>query len=495
MQQLTNAYHSYFNGIGELRNWRSNTKGQNGIAFLKCLSYITVGIPLLIASGYGLALASNAAYSRISRSHSKQDPQTTIDTQIKAAEILLKRPSLQSSSPQELSPELPKQQVPQENNDAPVQQGVDDGKEEAKAPPKVPHQPPKAAPPLPFVSFGKEGIIPCLRQGQGKNDWQKCGYHAFKNAVVALAVGQGKMKPDAFDKDTAVYQAITAFVELHKTHKHHKSENTEADASIADLTAAWNALKDPADSSHLSLGSHSKCLALLKSAVMEGPQNSLSVLQTGGSLKEGHISPMAWDSLVNLIELSQREGPLHHVFVIGYQLGGEEERRHWVTIVLEKDADQRVKWHGLDSAFRGDQAKEGFSPLQRELEEVMNAEDPKEILLKTYNYSMDFHTLAKRKRWITQEKELNLRGPARVIPVLHAAAKFFVRAGWLHGEQKPEIQEHIANVRALIEFYQDKENQERFSDVNGNLLKEGEKDNLLAILAATAELMPNVGAA
>ena len=50
----------------------------------------------------------------------------------------------------------------------------------------------------------------------------------------------------------------------------------------------------------------------------------------------------AMEALANLKELSERDGPCHQAFIIG----GEG---HWITIIYEKNEENRVMWYGIDS--------------------------------------------------------------------------------------------------------------------------------------------------
>jgi hypothetical protein len=192
-------------------------------------------------------------------------------------------------------------------------------------------------------------------------------------------------------------------------------------------------------------------------------RSDLSIFHMGYDTIEGHSFPVlrgsdeySLESVINLKEIIEREGPFRHTFIVGAQ-------EHWTTLVYEKDSDQNVTWYGLNS--RRD-IQEEFLRNIPVLESAMKAFEEtafKEYLSSTgkdldnrasllMNNNGAFELINEQN--IEIFFDLDTLEP-KYLPKLLIATQFMYRMGWLRTDA-PENGIHetdIFNIRALLEFY------------------------------------------
>ena len=185
---------------------------------------------------------------------------------------------------------------------------------------------------------------------------ETCGYHAWKNAIISLALAQSAPPQE---------ELINLFNDPHfyadEVEKFLKNFDTQGgDIALTSLTEAIDKLfNQEIDAEkypilhHLAtlLISSRENISFLNTAI-EGQLQNPFVQEMGiwdKSAINGGNTHLTLDNLANTIKALKRPGPFTHAFVSG--TGG-----HWVTLIMQKDVNNQIKWYGTDSWHNQKQA-------------------------------------------------------------------------------------------------------------------------------------------
>ena len=291
------------------------------------------------------------------------------------------------------------------------------------------------------VSFeGKQVPIESIRvldQTQAKEPPIFCGCHALKNGLVALGVAHGDFDANAF-VNSQVYEGIQSLIQG-------KLENG-GDVSIAPLSEAWRDLSQRVPSPGLE-AAHRVAEKSVRSLSMVTYEEGMEQFASAGVVGGDETS---LPHIAGLIEVKQKLGgrePFQHAFLMGS--GG-----HWVTLVLERNQEGRIKWYGLDS-WKNERGR--FQGHIRVLEGMLA--DPQAVATRAFE-NLVGEDFERKRNWFSpngqlkdsqdETRLLEVRNKEKYVNRISCAAEFFERAGWTR-ESHPNA---FAAVHLLAHFYQ-----------------------------------------
>lgn len=279
--------------------------------------------------------------------------------------------------------------------------------------------------------------IECLDQYSLKNGENTCGFHSLKNALCALALAKGHSIKNGFqDKNT--YRKVEDLACAVR------GATAECDATEVNLRDAWKTI---VDKKHLLFSDEKNEL--------NWDSGDLSFFHVSDNAPLDRKSLMTTDaeslrSLINLKDLSKREGPCQHAFIVG-------DTGHWFTLIYEKNALNEVTWYGIDSG--GNKQDQ----LQRGIECVIDAMET----LQTTSASLYSHSIGEElenrykligsNHQLLDKKNENIfidaEGKGSLIPQLKEALNFLSRMEWLVNPPTPQTLFLVSPIKGILEYY------------------------------------------
>ncbi len=263
-----------------------------------------------------------------------------------------------------------------------------------------------------------------------------CGIHALKNSEVVLRLLNGTLNSPTFLSGKNFY---ASFAEDFNNFKKSLSVtgNLNDDASEIELLKFWeNRTQRPGRNSQMN---HSI-------------KDQLSFF----SISDNEAVPAIPDSvkdLQHLSDLSKKEGPCHHAFVVAINPNNGVDG-HWITIIYEKDAEGNVHWYGIDSNNLGaaNRIEEAVQALRRTFDHV----DQKKLFYYSHLIG-DFLEKEYRKieADINDEKIKIDHLNDELFHLLEISIKTFTAFGWLNDlESHPLLNHYLKTTIELIELYE-----------------------------------------
>lgn len=269
--------------------------------------------------------------------------------------------------------------------------------------------------------------IKCLDQRALQGGDVTCGYHALKNALVAMAIGEDFVINSHLFEDKALYDDLEANVCLVKGKG--LLNGDDDDVSVAPLTVAWDRIvknQIPVFSTiDTPLNWNSKGLSMFDS--INGDR-----LVITDSLSINYAA--------NLKEFSQNRGPCQHVFLVG-------GNGHWVTVICEKDDQQKLRWYGVDSMTDSTSHEHILDAINLLDKALMNVNG---FAVRQYYQNV----------WEFLERKINLNftnNPivSQDVDVVKNAAHFMEQMGWLDRPQECVIERFINQMKPFVAYYTD----------------------------------------
>ncbi len=267
--------------------------------------------------------------------------------------------------------------------------------------------------------------IKCLDQRALQGGDATCGNHALKNALVAMAIGEDlPINPDLFD-NPVLYDNLEANVCVVKGER----LSGDDDVSVAPLATAWDRIVKNEIPVFLNID-----------APLNWNQKGLSMFD---SIKLDQL--VITDSLsinyaANLKEFSENRGPCQHVFLVG-------GKGHWVTVICEKDDQQKLRWYGVDS-MTDSKSHEHILDAITMLDKALN--NVNDFAVRQYYQNVG--ELLERK--INLNFTNNPIDPHDV-DIVKNAAHFMERMGWLDRPQDVVIEHFIDQMKPFVAYYAD----------------------------------------
>ncbi len=299
-----------------------------------------------------------------------------------------------------------------------------------------------------FESFGSDiHLIHSLDQSTLEFGGDRCGFHALKNALCALAIVKGYdvgPRTDLF-LDEDLYSHIEILISSVR------GNNDQLDASDPQLRAAWKAIVEKKENPFPG------------STPADWQINDLSIFHVGEDFDNGKSSPSlkvtdetSLVSFVNLKQVAERTGPFNHVFIVGAE-------GHWTTLIYEKDENQNESWYGLNS--RHNNQMEVFDNIPT-IKAAM--EDIHQKAYQEYHSSIGFDLQRRCENLIPNGRGYDLSHPdyievffdsetmePRYLSRIHAVAQFMIEMGWINPNsvQYNAFRNDINNLRMVLEVY------------------------------------------
>lgn len=275
---------------------------------------------------------------------------------------------------------------------------------------------------------------------------EACGYHVFKNALVALSLSLNNHTDiDAFCS-REVYDSFYNFMA-----PYNQGEQGNRDLSIANLSQI---MKD-----FIAMPSNGvpEAIRPMHQALVKNPC-SVSMFNIAND-ELGVVNPSNLSFLKNLVTLSRAPGPVTHAFLMG-------AFPHWTTIIMEKMQDNEINWYGCDSYFNPANSDVSTSTLRNHIELLMDTFTNLTPYLKhSYEHSVgaDFRSKAGRI-------ELLLNNIENIQPTVNQiidAFEFMQHAGWLDSNDNDEKM-YVRNLKTLADvlpLYLGEEDQAKLAHV------------------------------
>lgn len=308
--------------------------------------------------------------------------------------------------------------------------------------------------------------IRVLEQNPHTSDASKCGYHALKNALLALRIGQGIIAATNSILNISWFQdpeVLSTFYEFLPKQVADQSHD-QADASVATLTGLFKQLQNKQDPKH-SQENRLKIAVELISTARDNPEGISIVNRESRQDAFSATDETNLHYASNIVNLSQKS-TYCHAFVIGTNSEG-----HWNTLVLHRIAGVN-HWYGLDS----------WNNQTRlfETQRIQIERDLKEPFPLAKRFYTEVHDKFKKIRWLEttesqkKEKANAFLGPvpnqgAQLVKVFDSylgrvdeAVNFMDRVGWLTPFQQQsdqEIKEFVERLVKVVAYYRNIEAQ------------------------------------
>ena len=276
--------------------------------------------------------------------------------------------------------------------------------------------------------------IKCMDQLKSQGGDVTCGYHALKNGLVAMAVGEDLFPVDPDPRlfeDKALYDNIEPHICMVRDNRvTAKGEKDHDEVSVPILATVWD--------------------RIVKNEVQVFPnvdvplnwnRNGLSMFNSFEGDRLVITDPHSIDSAANLKEFAQKQGPCRHVFLVG-------GKGHWVTVICEKDDQQKVRWYGIDSMADSKSHHHILQAIQHIDKALQNVD---EFVIRQYDNCIG--EILERK--IKLNFADNPPDPHDVDTV-KIAAQFMERMGWLDGKQSPLVDGYIEELKQFAAYYTQK---------------------------------------
>lgn len=281
---------------------------------------------------------------------------------------------------------------------------------------------------------------------QGPLGIVRCGAHALKNALVGLGlIIPGLQINENWFSRQDVFEDLLNFIYDHNPGID-RNDFENADLSISVLQDAIHILKET-DPSLIS-----ENLRQFREVCMQCPHllSSFNVISDFDLIQS--FGPLAIDSILNLFEISQSQGPLIHAFIIG-----DTRAQHWVTILLEKEESGKLNWFGCNSWMN---ESGNLINLVDYLTQII--QNPEEKIKAMYKEAIDEaiqHDITYFNRDGILQLDPDVPGKSLKIMELDIenAIKAFdlmARMGWLEGDklQDVEIKEYVKNLQLFSHY-------------------------------------------
>ncbi|MCE5318179.1 MAG: hypothetical protein LLG04_12570 [Parachlamydia sp.] len=297
--------------------------------------------------------------------------------------------------------------------------------------------------------------------GTGASGFENCGYHALKNALVALAPADDAAHVERMFQDKKLFQ------EFYNTYCKPVIDATagvgKRDASTPMLQEILQKMRDdphpPAN------------LAVFQQAIRTpnlGIYN-IGTMDEQGTLQFGFFDNRGLDEAHKLYRFAASPGPQMLSLVLGNETMG-----HWYSMIAYKDQDGKLSFVGCDSMDNHHSTLRGNSPLYKMtglIEEIV--QKPQTLLKQAYTPLGD--EFERTAGWISEEGAIaeDYRSrfldatPNPLLATLHApngsskelliakcfqAFSYMQAAGWLNSLDY-ESQLHLANLEAILSSY------------------------------------------
>lgn len=299
-----------------------------------------------------------------------------------------------------------------------------------------------------------------MDQNAGSGGHESCGHHTYKNTILSLLYQQGVINQPQYDKllkDRALYQAI-----YKQSKRLVRGQGADYDLSLPNLMQLLrNTLNGYYDF---------EAQGLSRAMLQQLDLSTFSAVNFNTHIIEslpGHLGlEEDLTTAAMLAQLALSKGPAQATLAVGIN------NKHWVTVIVHKDAQQRYSWQFMDSFANQTLYK---SSVPTKLEKILNfdreqlngylinAYDNSNAELNTrYNYFFDTETGAAIPEILIEEKindeilffsaqQYFRNNKERTLYYLNNRCAFMSVLNWRESEQ-PQEQARVRQLCHLSKF-------------------------------------------
>lgn len=238
--------------------------------------------------------------------------------------------------------------------------------------------------------------IEVLNQASLSGGHETCGFHSWKNGLISLALSS--MPPpqtelvDLFNDVNFFSNEVEPFLANFNSGGGDIPATALHEATNQLLQGKVDKQRYPIlDRLATLLSANRENISFLNTAIEGQPLNPFdpSMGDWDKDAINGGGSHLVMNNIVNSIQALKNPGPLTHVFVSG--TGG-----HWVTLIMQKDKNNQIKWYGTDSWENQTKALPNHQSILQKIVQDPNFEA--EIIRNEYTsvISSDIGKLAKK---------------------------------------------------------------------------------------------------
>jgi len=291
--------------------------------------------------------------------------------------------------------------------------------------------------------------IQVLDQRKTRFGEEACGYHSWKNALIALAITGADNKSDVEslqnlfnDKDFYHKEVVEFF------YPNHSIPQGAKDLSIVEAHRAYTRL--------ITENIKTKNLKKIASIVKKNP-SSISFLNPTNEILFGGLDESSLSNIENFYKVVMQSGFAVHAIVVG-------KFPHWTTLIMERDDRQIITWYGCDSY--GNQTGELLKNKELLESFIKNLKGLDKQVLIGYVDAVGFD-LQNKANWLKKgvielllqsKKPINVRRnfDSESLNIHAIPRKIGLAFDFLNNMnliKNPEFKEYLLNIKELADFY------------------------------------------